>query len=109
VALSQLDVYQIALTKLGQDRAASTSEDVEQVRVLNALWVAVVDWCLADHPWKFAIKRAELAALVTVPTFGWSVEYAIPEPALRMVQVGEEWACTTARSSRPSRSRAERF
>jgi hypothetical protein len=92
MALAQLDVYNITLTKLGQDRASSTSEDVEQVRVLNALWAEAVDWTLADHPWKFAILRAELAADVTPPAWGWSRAFSLPEPCLRLVQVGDTWA-----------------
>jgi hypothetical protein len=92
MALAQLDVFNIALTKLGQDRAASTSEDVEQVRVLNTLWAETVDWVLADHPWKFAIVRAELAALGTVPAWGWARQFQLPEPCMRLVQVGDSWA-----------------
>lgn len=92
MALSQLDVYNITLTKLGQDRAASVSEDVEQVRVLNSIWAATVDYVLADHPWKFAIIRAELPVLVGAPEWGWERHFALPEPCLRLVQVGDSWA-----------------
>jgi len=92
MALAQLDVYQLALTKLGQDRALSTSEDIEQVRALNAVYAGVVDWVLADHPWKFAITRAELAADVAAPAWGWARQFTLPEPCLRLVQVGDTWA-----------------
>lgn len=92
---NQVQVINLALTKLGQDRAISMNDDTEAVRVMRSLWDITVDCVLAAYPWKFAILRTELAALAAAPAYGWSLQYALPESCLRLVQVGDEWAFYT--------------
>lgn len=92
MALSEVSIVNLALTLLGQDRVISTSDDVESARVMRSLWDGTRDSVMAGHPWKFAIKRTELAALAAAPAFGWAREFAIPEECLRLVQVGDDWA-----------------
>ncbi len=91
MAASQVEVFNLALTKLGQDRATSPTDDVEAVRVLASLWDLARDCVLADHPWRFAIKRDSLPALTAAPAFGWARQFALPESCLRIVQVGDDW------------------
>lgn len=42
---------------------------------------------LRQHPWNFAIKRAELAASATAPLFGASKQFPVPSDFLRLLQV----------------------
>lgn len=91
MATSEVSVVNLALTLLGQDRVISTSDDVEAARVMRSLWDSTRDTVLSGHPWKFAIKRAELPALAAAPAYGWAREFALPEECLRLVQVGDDW------------------
>jgi hypothetical protein len=95
MAISQVQVFNLALIKLGQDICISIDDDVEAVRKMRAVWEFSRDAVLAEHPWKFAILRAELAALAAEPEFGWSLQYALPEPCLKVVQVGDDWVFYT--------------
>lgn len=91
MALSQVQVMNLALTKLGQDRIVSPTDDVEAARVMNSLWPMTRDTVLAAYPWSFAIVRTSLPALSEAPAGSWSLQYALPEPCLRLVQVGDDW------------------
>lgn len=92
MALSQVQIVNKALTTLGQDRVISISDDNEAARVMRSLWDMTRDALLADFPWKFAIKRAELPALADAPLgTEWTTQVALPEECLRLVQVGESW------------------
>lgn len=91
MALSQVQIVNLALTKLGQNRVIAINDDVETARVMNSLWDMTRDTVFAAHPWKFAIKRVELPALASAPAFGFTLQYAIPEESLRLVQVGDDW------------------
>lgn len=91
MAISQVQIVNLALTKLGQNRVINITDDTETARTMNSLWDVARDTVFADHPWKFAIKRAELPALTSVPAFGWTKQYTIPEESLRIVQVADDW------------------
>ncbi len=92
MALSQVQIVNKALTTLGQDRVIAITDDTEAARVMRALWDMTRDALLAAFPWKFAIKRASLPALADVPAgTEWSLQYALPEECLRLVQVGESY------------------
>lgn len=93
MALSQVQIVNLALTKLGQDRAIAITDDVEAVRVMRSLWDMARDTALAAYPWKFAITRTTLPALGDAPAGAtWALQFALPETCLRLVQVGEDWA-----------------
>lgn len=90
---TQVEIYNLALTRLGHDRLISPSDNVEAAYVLESIWPMTRDAVLASHPWRFAIRRAELASLATVPLGDeWSLQYQLPDECLRLVQVGEAWS-----------------
>lgn len=95
MATSQVQVVNLALTKLGQDRVISISDDVEAARVIRSLWDLTVDVALADYPWKFATLRTTLPALADAPPFGWSLQYLLPDSCLRLIQVSDDWVFYT--------------
>lgn len=88
---SQTDVVNLALTSLGQDRVININDDTEPARVIRANWDLALDYLLSSHPWKFAIVRAELAALAAPPLNTWSLQYRLPEDCLKLVQVSTDW------------------
>jgi hypothetical protein len=95
MALSQTEIVNLALTRLGQDRVISINDDVEAARVMRSLWDFTRDAVLASYPWKFAIKRTSLPALAAAPAYGWEQQFTVPEECLRLVQVGDDYVFYT--------------
>jgi len=54
---------------------------------------------LRQHPWNFAIKRAELAASTDAPLFGATKQFPVPADFLRLLQVVDEDGTTTGAES----------
>jgi len=86
---SQVEIANRALTKVGEARILSLSDDVEAARTVDSLWDVVRDAELRIRVWRFAISRSSLAALVSTPSWGFDYEYQLPSDCLRVLQVGE--------------------
>lgn len=86
---SETDIANRALTKIGAGRIISLSDDLEAARVINNVWDSVRDGELRAHLWNFAVRRDQLAALVSVPSWRFAYEYQLPSDCLRVLQVGE--------------------
>jgi len=86
---SQVDVANRALSKIGDARIISLTDDTEAAILLNNMFNVVRDAELRAHLWNFAIKRASLAALSTTPNHGYAYEYQIPSDCLRVLMVGD--------------------
>ena len=78
-----------ALTKLGAERILLLEDDVKAARVMKALFADVRDAELAAYHWKFAIRRAQLPALVDAPAFGYEFTYLLPRHYLALVQLND--------------------
>lgn len=86
---SQVEIANRALTKIGEARILSLSDDVEAARVVSSLWDIVRDAELRSRNWNFSILRASLAALVATPAWGFDYQYQLPSDCLRVIQVDE--------------------
>ena len=86
---SQVEIVNRALTKIGEARILSMSDDVEPARSADSLWDIVRDAELRIRRWKFSIKRDSLAALVDAPDWGFSYQYQLPSDCLRILQVND--------------------
>lgn len=86
---SQVEIANRALTKIGESRILSLSDDVEAARVVYSLWDIVRDSELRARNWNFSITRASLAALVSTPDWGFSYQYQLPSDCLRVIQVDD--------------------
>lgn len=86
---SQVEIANRALTKVGEARILSLSDDVEAARVVSSLWDIVRDAELRSRNWNFSISRTSLAALVAAPDWGFSLQYQLPSDCLRVIQVDE--------------------
>lgn len=89
-AISEVSICNSALIKLGQERITSLSEDVKQAILCSERYPFLRNEVLRAANWAFALKRAELAALVSVPSFEWDHEFLLPNDYLKMVR-GEDW------------------
>ncbi|NIJ34336.1 hypothetical protein [Sphingomonas oligoaromativorans] len=83
-APSQTRIVNRALSLLGTaQRIASITDNTPLAKAALAVWDDARDGCLAEHPWNFAIGRAQLAASADAPTFGYDFAYALPADHLR--------------------------
>lgn len=86
---SQVAIVNRALTKLGASRIVALTDNTKEAREMSATFDIVRDDELRKSRWSFAIKRAQLAADVTPPLFGYSKQFAVPSDFLRVLMVGE--------------------
>ena len=82
---SEVNVANLALTDLGADRIISLTEDSENARKVNAIFVLVRDSVLRSHPWNFAIARLNFNQTTNTPEFGFDSEFQIPGNVLRIL------------------------
>lgn len=82
---SEVDICNLALSKLGEDTIVDLAEDSEQARACNLFYADTRDSLLRKHPWNFAIKRIELAKLTTDPVFGFDSQFQLPSDCLRIM------------------------
>lgn len=75
---SKLEIWNIALTRIGHEPISEEGENTKAGRLCRMHYPLVLDAVLRAHPWNFAIRRAELAALTTVPTYEFSTAFALP-------------------------------
>lgn len=87
--LSEVSICNSALIKIGHERINSLSEQTKAANLCAERYPFVRDEVLREHPWNFAIKRAEFAQLVSTPAFGYQYEYQIPSDCLRIWQPEE--------------------
>jgi hypothetical protein len=86
---STVEIYNLALTKIGASRITDPGDEAKGAQSISAVYDITRKNELANHPWTFAMTRAQLPALGAAPTFGWLAAYQLPADFLRMVEVGE--------------------
>ena len=82
---SVVDICNRALQKLGAESITSLTQNTENARACNSCFEFLRDAELRAHPWNFAIKRAQLAADLTPPEFGYDLRYQLPSDYLRLL------------------------
>lgn len=89
---SQTEIANRALTKIGEARILSLSDNVEAARVVYSCWSHVRDAELRARNWNFSMTRTSLAALVSAPAWGFQYQYQLPADCLRVIQVDEHFS-----------------
>lgn len=82
---SEVQICNRALQKLGAKRITSLTQDTPNARSCNVAYADLRDAELRAHTWNFAIKRAQLSADATAPTFGRSNAFQLPTDFLRLL------------------------
>jgi hypothetical protein len=85
MAISQTQICNMALIRLGGPPIISIDDDCKRAIALKNSWDLVRDVVLRDHAWNFAIRRATLARLAITPDFGWTYAYQLPVNCLRVL------------------------
>lgn len=88
---SDTDIANRALSKLGDERIASLSEDTAPGRAMAHRFPFVRDLLLQSYPWRFSIKLASLAADASAPLWGYTKRYLLPSDCLRLVSLGDQY------------------
>jgi hypothetical protein len=101
MASSEVQIANRALTKLGDKRILSLTQDDPAGRVMNSIYAPVRDAELRRARWKFALKRDQLTADVAAPLWGQTYQYQLPTDYLAMVQVGEFYVRPSSKERGP--------
>jgi len=86
---SSVEIANSALTKMGETRIMSLTDNVKAAREINAVFTLRRDALLRAYNWNFAMKRDQLPALSDAPSWGYTYQYQLPSDCLRVVQVSE--------------------
>ena len=89
MAASEVSICNSALAKLGVDLISSLSDTSKAAILCNEQYDKKRQQLLRSHPWNFAIKRASLAKLVSVPSFEYSSEFQLPNDCLRVLRIND--------------------
>ena len=71
-----------------------TDTTSEAARQCGNLYPLLLDAVLRSHPWNFALKRVNLIASSTAPTFEFTYKYLLPSDCLRVLKLydsDEDW------------------
>ena len=92
MAATQLGLYNEALRLIGERPLALITEDRHPRRVLDAIWDdGIVDACLEQGLWNFAMRAVEIAASTTVtPAFGYTYAFDKPSDWIRTAGVASD-------------------
>lgn len=82
-----VEISNFALDKLGHGPITSLSDNTTASDLCNRLWPLARDKVLRDHPWNFAIKRANTAPSGTAPDWGFTYQHPVPADFLRLLEV----------------------
>lgn len=84
---SIVDICNLALTKLGQIRITSLSDNNKAARACNLYFPYARDFVLRAHNWNCVTTRVQLAPLSTTPAFDFAYEYQQPSDCIKVVEV----------------------
>lgn len=87
MATSDVAIANLALTKIGDLRITSLSDNTKPAREVNAVYSMLRDKLQRTYNWRFCVKRAVLAAESTAPVFDYSYQYPVPSDCLRILQI----------------------
>jgi hypothetical protein len=92
---SDVQICSMALGMLGQAPVNTLADEANTNSVrCSQVFSITRDAMLAEHVWAFATKRETLALSATIPAFGFSYQFALPEDCLRVVDMHVDGAWT---------------
>lgn len=87
---SQLDIYNIAIGRIGSDKSvASVNENSKEARLCNRFYAQCRDEVMESAAFPFAVKVQALASVAdSLQMDGWRYSFARPDDCLRILEVG---------------------
>lgn len=92
MAMTQLELCNVALSHLGEARINALSDDTARARACALHYLPVLKEVLRSHRWNFAVSRVEIAPDGTAPAFGWGYQFTLPADCLRVLEVNDSEA-----------------
>lgn len=84
---SRIDIINVALTRLGENRILELDEGTKPAEEVSAVYDSILESELMDNRWGFATKRASIAALAAAPAWGYARQFAFPADCLSIQYV----------------------
>lgn len=88
---AKMDIVNLALANVSREPIQSLTEPNSEAFQLRVHWDTALSAILRDHPWGFAMRRRQLAALAESP-IGFTYAYAYPGDCIqarRVMPAGE--------------------
>tara|TARA_Y100001951_G_C11281173_1_gene265474 strand:- start:851 stop:1450 length:600 start_codon:yes stop_codon:yes gene_type:complete len=85
VSTSNVEICNLALTKIGEEPITALTEDSKAGRLCNLHFNRTRNMTLRAHNWNFAIKRSDLAKSTTTPEFKFTAQFALPDDLIRLL------------------------
>jgi hypothetical protein len=87
---SAVDIGNSALQMLGAGQITSFNDNSNNARAISLAYPICLNAELRRHRWRFAIVRANLAALSSAPVNGvFGLQYQLPADCVRILNVGD--------------------
>ncbi len=88
--MTDLEICNLALTKLGQNRISAFTENSEPARLCNIFYEQTRDMLLREHNWNFATKIEALNLIANEEIINYDYLYSFPSKCLFIMQVFDE-------------------
>lgn len=87
---TDIEICNFALYQLGKKPISGFTDANPNAEACAALYALARDSVLSDHPWNFATKAVELAAISDADYPGYDYAYAYPADCLRALELVNE-------------------
>ena len=87
MALSEVQICNLALGWLGAELITSLQDDNEGAKLCNANYASARDAVLESAKWSFAVQRRDLTPVLEEPEFSWGYKFLIPVNSIRLINV----------------------
>ena len=84
---SQIEICNSTIYRLNGQAIVSLSDESKEAVILNRIYNLTRQRLLRAHFWNFAVKKVELAQLITAPAFEYAYAYQLPADCLRVVRL----------------------
>lgn len=81
-----------ALILLGAKAISSFNDGTDEANACDRLYPDIRDSTLVMYPWKFSLKKVQLAQLITAPNSAWKYAYQLPGDRLAYPRAVRETA-----------------
>ena len=90
MAITDLDIANMAFVKLGLEPVTSLSESTDQVTAFNKIYPVQRRRTIIAGKWRFARKRVALVVNVTAPVYDWSAAFDLPTDSLLVLSTDDD-------------------
>ena len=79
---SKFDICSTSLVELGEETISSFTANTAPSKICGQIYPEYIKYLLSIHPWKFTLKKVQLARLTTSPINEWKYAYQLPSDLL---------------------------